>query len=58
MVDDLMYLQFCLQFVETDMGTKVGSKTIDLMGGYVPMEMVVKGMPLSYYVKAMPCFVS
>ncbi|KAM7479198.1 hypothetical protein LguiA_027411 [Lonicera macranthoides] len=33
----------CPEFVETDMGAKVGSKMIDLMGGYVSMEMVVKG---------------
>ncbi|OMO63203.1 Alcohol dehydrogenase superfamily, zinc-type [Corchorus olitorius] len=33
----------CPEFVQTDMGEKVGSRLISLMGGYVPMEMVVKG---------------
>ncbi|KAH9695573.1 PKS ER domain-containing protein [Citrus sinensis] len=33
----------CPEFVQTEMGLKVGSKFIDLMGGFVPMEMVVKG---------------
>ena len=32
-----------MQFVETDMGKKVDSKFIGIMGGFVPMEMVVKG---------------
>lgn len=34
---------YLMQFVETDMGSKVGSKFISLMDGYVSMEMVVKG---------------
>ncbi|XP_059653924.1 uncharacterized protein LOC132300732 [Cornus florida] len=33
----------CPEFVQTDLASKVGSKFINLMGGYVPMEMVVKG---------------
>ncbi|PON63389.1 Polyketide synthase, enoylreductase domain containing protein [Trema orientale] len=33
----------CPEFVETEMGLSVGPKFIDLMGGFVPMEMVVKG---------------
>ncbi|KAJ8766623.1 hypothetical protein K2173_001143 [Erythroxylum novogranatense] len=33
----------CPEFVETDMGVKVGSKLVDLLGGFVPMEEVVKG---------------
>ncbi|XP_068320021.1 uncharacterized protein [Pyrus communis] len=33
----------CPEFVETEMGSKVGSKFIGLMDGYVSMEMVVKG---------------
>ncbi|KAH9656101.1 PKS ER domain-containing protein [Citrus sinensis] len=33
----------CPEFVQTEMGLKVASKFIDLMGGFVPMEMVVKG---------------
>lgn len=33
-----------MQFVETEMGLKVDPKFISLMGGFVPMEMVVKGM--------------
>ncbi|XP_050365141.1 uncharacterized protein LOC126783674 [Argentina anserina] len=33
----------CPEFVETDMGQQIDSKFIDLMGGFVPMEMVVKG---------------
>ena len=39
----------CLQFVQTEMGLKVGSKFIDLMGGFVPMEMVVKGITLQMF---------
>ncbi|XP_062091740.1 uncharacterized protein LOC133797735 [Humulus lupulus] len=33
----------CPEFVETDMGLKIDTKYIDIMGGFVPMEMVVKG---------------
>ncbi|CAK9168934.1 unnamed protein product, partial [Ilex paraguariensis] len=33
----------CPEFVETELAAKVSSKFIGLMGGYVPMEMVVKG---------------
>ncbi|KAK9286832.1 hypothetical protein L1049_015237 [Liquidambar formosana] len=33
----------CPEFVQTEMGSKVGSKFVDMMGGFVPMEMVVKG---------------
>lgn len=33
----------CPEFVETGLGSKVGPKFIGLMGGYVPMETVVKG---------------
>ena len=34
-----------MQFVErTDMGLKAGSKFVSIMGGFVPMEMLVKGM--------------
>ncbi|XVF67594.1 hypothetical protein PTKIN_Ptkin10aG0133600 [Pterospermum kingtungense] len=33
----------CPEFVQTDMGEKVGSRFISIMGGFVPMEMVVKG---------------
>ncbi|KAJ9705012.1 hypothetical protein PVL29_003183 [Vitis rotundifolia] len=33
----------CPEFVQTEMGSIVGSKFIGLMGGYVSMEMVVKG---------------
>ncbi|CAI0447150.1 unnamed protein product [Linum tenue] len=33
----------CPEFVETEMGLKVESKFIDMMGGFVPMEMVIKG---------------
>lgn len=32
-----------MQFVQTEMGSKVDPKFVDLVGGYVPMEMVVKG---------------
>ncbi|RXH88078.1 hypothetical protein DVH24_042149 [Malus domestica] len=34
---------FLMQFVETKIGSKVGSKFISLMDGYVSMETVVKG---------------
>lgn len=33
----------CPEFVQTEMGLKVDSKFVDMMGGFVPMEMVVKG---------------
>lgn len=33
-----------MQFVETDMSKAVDSKFIHAMGGFIPMEIVVKGM--------------
>ncbi|CAN1307387.1 Prostaglandin reductase-3 [Linum perenne] len=33
----------CPEFVKTDMGLKVDAKFVDMMGGFVPMEMVIKG---------------
>ncbi|EEF43705.1 prostaglandin reductase-3 [Ricinus communis] len=33
----------CPEFVETEMGSKVSAKFIDMMGGFVPMQMVIKG---------------
>ncbi|KAK3024507.1 hypothetical protein RJ639_043699 [Escallonia herrerae] len=33
----------CPEFVQTDLGEKVDSKFIEIMGGFVPMEMVIKG---------------
>ncbi|PQQ04396.1 zinc-binding alcohol dehydrogenase domain-containing protein 2-like [Prunus yedoensis var. nudiflora] len=34
----------CPEFVErTDMGLKAGSKFVSMMGGFIPMEMVLKG---------------
>lgn len=33
----------CPEFVETEMGLMIDPKTINLMGGFIPMEMVVKG---------------
>ncbi|XP_052192327.1 uncharacterized protein LOC127801350 isoform X2 [Diospyros lotus] len=33
----------CPEFVQTELTTKMDSRVIDLMGGYLPMEMVVKG---------------
>ncbi|KAL7156794.1 hypothetical protein ABFS83_02G033100 [Erythranthe nasuta] len=33
----------CPEFVETDLASKMDSKFIDMMGGFMPMEMVVKG---------------
>ena len=38
-----------MQFVQTEMGLKVDSKFVDMMGGFVPMEMVVKGMGYVLY---------
>lgn len=32
-----------MQFVETELASKMDPKFIDLMGGFMPMEMVVKG---------------
>lgn len=36
-----------LQFVETDLSLKMDPKFIELIGGFVPMEMVVNGMTFS-----------
>lgn len=36
-----------MQFVRTEMALKVDSEFIDLMGGFVPMEMVVKGTSIN-----------
>ncbi|XP_044508659.1 prostaglandin reductase-3 [Mangifera indica] len=33
----------CPEFVQTDMGSRVDPKFVGLMGGFVPMQMVVKG---------------
>ncbi|KAE9597258.1 putative 15-hydroxyprostaglandin dehydrogenase (NAD(+)) [Lupinus albus] len=33
----------CPEFIETEMGLRVDSKFISLMGGFIPMEMLVKG---------------
>ena len=33
-----------MQFVKTQLGEKIDSKFIDMMGGFVPMKMVVKGI--------------
>ncbi|XP_050209607.1 uncharacterized protein LOC126660257 [Mercurialis annua] len=33
----------CPEFVETDMGSKISPKFVDMMGGFVPMQMVIKG---------------
>lgn len=33
----------CPEFVETDLGSKVDPKILNLVGGFIPMEMVVKG---------------
>ncbi|KAH9695566.1 PKS ER domain-containing protein [Citrus sinensis] len=33
----------CPEFVETELALKAGSQLIDLMGGFVPMDTVVKG---------------
>ncbi|KAJ8530076.1 hypothetical protein K7X08_036911 [Anisodus acutangulus] len=33
----------CPEFVQTDLAEKVNSSTIDQLGGYLPMELVVKG---------------
>lgn len=32
-----------MQFVETELAAKVNKKHIDLLGGYMPMEMVIEG---------------
>lgn len=33
-----------MQFVATQMALRLDPKFIDMVGGFVPMEMVVKGM--------------
>ncbi|XP_021896688.1 prostaglandin reductase-3 [Carica papaya] len=33
----------CPEFVETEMGAKVESKFVDMIGGFLPMDLVVKG---------------
>lgn len=40
---------FLMQFVETDLGVVVGKKVTALLGGYVPMEMVIKGVVSTSY---------
>lgn len=37
-----------MQFVETEMGSMIDSNMIDLTGGFLSMEMVVKG---NFYVE-------
>lgn len=39
-----------MQFVETEMGNKIDPKIINLSGGFVPMEMVVKGKSINFFV--------
>jgi hypothetical protein len=39
-----------VQFVETDMGLMVDAKLIGMMGGFVPMEMVVEGKSACFLV--------
>ena len=39
-----------VQFVETEMGNKIDPKIINLSGGFVPMEMVVKGKSINFFV--------
>ncbi|KAH9695561.1 PKS ER domain-containing protein [Citrus sinensis] len=39
----------CPEFVETELALKAGSKLIDLMGGFVPMDTVVKGITLQMF---------
>jgi len=43
----------CLQFVETELALKAGSELIDQMGGFVPMDTVVKGITLQIYEKSL-----
>lgn len=33
-----------MQFVQTDMGLKMDPKIIDIVGGFIPIEMVIKGI--------------
>lgn len=40
----LMYFPFSLQFVQTELASKVDPRYIGLMEGFMSMEMVVKGM--------------
>jgi len=39
-----------VQFVETEMGLKINPNMINLMGGFVSMEMVVKGKSINFTV--------
>jgi len=39
-----------VQFVETEMALKIDPNIINLMGGFVPMEMVVKGKSINFIV--------
>ncbi|KAH9695567.1 PKS ER domain-containing protein [Citrus sinensis] len=43
----------CPEFVETELALKAGSQLIDLMGGFVPMDTVVKGITLQIYEKCL-----
>lgn len=38
-----------MQFVKTEMGEKVDSKFIDMLGGFIPMKMVLKGIVYDKY---------
>jgi len=39
-----------VQFVETELGLKVDPKFLSMMGGFIPMEMVVKGKSACLFV--------
>jgi len=50
-----------VQFIETEMGLKVDPRLISMMGGFLPMEMVVKGKSACFlafgmlWLKECPC---
>lgn len=44
MTTDFNNLWNILQFVQTEMGSKMDRKFVDLVGGFLPMEMVIAGI--------------
>ena len=45
----LMSILMYVQFVETDLGSLVGSKMVSSLEGFIPMEMVIKGKLLNIF---------
>lgn len=44
MTTDFYNLWNVLQFIQTEMGSKIDHRIVDRVGGFLPMEMVIAGM--------------